>query len=180
MKLNKKASSIMFLLLLIGLVMGLVFITIALPLFDKITESAKDTVTKGICGGMMAIRSKMTRIIVSHTIKEAELFSLSPACGNAYVDPCSGEEDCKKKIGREINYCWEITRNDPSSKMACLYHLGINLTDTPDVTLCKSAVVPSKTSVDPNNIEFKDDFCANDKDSISIEYDGKKVIVKCL
>ncbi len=191
---NKRASDVMFLLILIALIMGLVFITIILPLFNKITNSSKESIAKGICGGMMAIRSKMTGIIVSYTVKQSDLFSLSPSCGNAYTEPCKQKDDCLTKIRRQVNYCWNITRNNPSEGMTCLYNLDINMSDTPSEKLCGTTgpatnkicpntpeckAAPAPVPVKIEDIEFKDGFCARDKDSISMEYNGKKVIVKC-
>jgi len=181
---NKKAN-LTFIMVLMALTVILVVAWFMLPLLDKIVNSSKETVAKGICGGMMAIRSKMTGFITG-MIKSTSLFSLSPSCGNAYTAPCNQTADCLNKTRRQISYCWNITRNDPSSRMTCLYNLDINMSDTPAIKLGVNEICPDnplcrtgEANVDKGNIVFENDFKANDKDSLSMEYNGEKVIVKC-
>jgi len=185
LKANKKAEDLTFIKIAMALAIVLIVMWIMLPLISKIVDSSKETVSKGICGGMLAVRSKMTAFIVGDIMKSSTLFSLSPSCGNAYTEPCKQSADCLTKIRRQIDYCWKMTRNDPSTEMTCLYNLDIDMSDTPSAKLCESQICPGnpckagEADVKKEDIEFIDAFCAKDKDSISMTYNGKKVVVTC-
>ena len=182
---DKKASEMMFLMLLVAVIFGLIFITLMLPLFKSLTSSAQDSVAKGICSGLLALRKAISSIwLVGSVAAEQELFSLGPACGNVYLENCTDANDCRTKIRNEINYCWNMTRGYPDVKMTCLYSLDIGY-NAGSTDLCKDAICGTGThctgtSVPNEKIKFIDNFCARVGDSISIEYKGGRVEVRCM
>lgn len=180
---NKKAMEMTFVMLLIALIFGLVVMTIMLELFTKTTAASKDAVAKAVCSGLMGVKKASSSLFGTFgTVVSGQLFSLGPACGNAYTMPCEDRSDCISKIQREIDYCWEIGNIEEGTSVACLYTLEMGPIGD---KLCKSEICGTgdkctDTETPNKRISFKNEFCLLDGDSLSLEFRSGTIYAKCM